>query len=77
MATDGDHELGGADWDERLATHLCAEVRRGQRPTPGDPLDDSYGAQDLITMAEEAKQSLSTRESYDAMITFNGGRRRS
>ena len=50
VATDGDHELGGADWDERLATHLSREVRRGQPRTPGDPLDDSYGAQDLITI---------------------------
>jgi molecular chaperone DnaK len=73
VATDGNHELGGADWDDRLATHLSAKFVE-QCPAAGDPLDDSYGAQDLITLAEEAKQSLSTRESYDAMITHNGGR---
>lgn len=73
VATDGDHELGGADWDERLATHLSEKFVEAN-PDSGDPLDDSYGAQDLITMAEEAKQSLSTRESYDAMITYGGGR---
>ena len=73
VATDGDHELGGADWDERLATHLSEKFVEAN-PDAGDPLDDSYGAQDLITMAEDAKQSLSTRESYDAMITFGGGR---
>jgi molecular chaperone DnaK (HSP70) len=73
VATDGNHELGGADWDERLATHLSTKFVE-QCPAAGDPLDDSYGAQDLITLAEEAKQSLSTRDSYDAMITHNGGR---
>lgn len=73
MATDGNHELGGADWDERLATHLSNKFVE-QCPDAGDPLDDSHGAQDLIAIAEEAKQSLSTRDSYDAMITHNGGR---
>jgi molecular chaperone DnaK (HSP70) len=73
VATDGNHELGGADWDERMATHLSNAFVE-QCPAAGDPLDDSYGAQDLITLAEEAKQSLSTRDGYDAMITHNGGR---
>lgn len=73
VATDGNHELGGADWDERLTTHLSEKFVE-QCPAAGDPLDDSYGAQDLITLAEETKQSLSTRDSYDAMVTHNGGR---
>lgn len=73
VATDGNHELGGADWDERLATHLSAKFLEAS-PDSGDPLDDSYGIQDLYTLAEEAKQSLSTRDSYDAMIIHNGGR---
>lgn len=73
VATDGNHALGGADWDERLATHLSEKFLEAC-PDAGDPLDDSYGAQDLITIAEEAKQSLSTRDSYDAMITHGGGR---
>jgi molecular chaperone DnaK len=73
IATDGDHELGGADWDERLVSHLShrfVEVC----PDAGDPLDDSIGAQDLITTAEETKQSLSGRERVDAFVIFNGGR---
>lgn len=73
VATDGDHELGGADWDERVATHL-AERFLEAAPDAGDPLDDSYAAQDLITMAEETKQSLSGRESVDAFVIHNGGR---
>ena len=73
VATEGNHELGGADWDERLATHLSSKFVE-QCPDAGDPLDDSHGSQDLIATAEEAKQSLSTRDSYDAMITHNGGR---
>jgi molecular chaperone DnaK (HSP70) len=73
IATAGDHELGGADWDERLATYLAGKFVEEQ-PAAGDPLDDSYGAQDLITTAEETKQSLSGRESVDAFVIHNGGR---
>jgi len=73
IATAGDHELGGVDWDERLATYLAGKFVEEQ-PAAGDPLDDSYGAQDLITTAEETKQSLSGRESVDAFVIHNGGR---
>ena len=73
IATDGDHELGGADWDERLATYLSEQFVE-QCPDAGDPLDDSYGAQDVITTAEETKQSLSMRDSVDTMVVFGGGR---
>jgi len=73
VATAGDHELGGVDWDERLAIYLAAKFIEEQ-PGAGDPLDDSYGAQDLISTAEEAKQSLSGRESVDAFVVHNGGR---
>jgi molecular chaperone DnaK len=73
VATDGDHELGGADWDDRLAEHLCRAFV-AQCPDLGDPLDDSYGAQDVLNEAEQAKQSLSQRESVDVLIVYGGGR---
>jgi molecular chaperone DnaK len=73
VATDGDHELGGADWDDRVADHLArAFVERC--PDAGDPLDDSYGVQDLQNEAEQAKQSLSARESVDVLVVFGGDR---
>jgi molecular chaperone DnaK len=73
VATDGDHELGGADWDERLATHLSDRFRQ-ESPGADDPLDDSYGAQDLLTAAEEAKVALSTRDATDVLVIFSGNR---
>jgi molecular chaperone DnaK (HSP70) len=73
VATDGDHELGGADWDDRLASHL-SERFRAEAPGAEDPLDDSYGAQDLLTAAEEAKQTLSARESTDVLVIHDGQR---
>jgi molecular chaperone DnaK len=73
VATDGDHELGGADWDDRLAQHLAAEFQ-AQCPGAEDPLDDSYGAQDLLTAAEDAKVTVSSRESTDVLVIHDGQR---
>jgi molecular chaperone DnaK len=73
VATDGDHELGGADWDDRLATHL-SERFQAEAPGAEDPLDDSFGAQDLLIAAEEAKQTLSSRESTDVLVIHDGQR---
>jgi molecular chaperone DnaK (HSP70) len=73
ITTDGDHELGGADWDARLATHLSERFME-ECPDAEDPLDDSYGAQDLISAAEEAKQNLTTRDSTDVLVVHAGHR---
>ncbi len=73
VATDGDHELGGADWDDRLASHLSDRFR-AENPGAEDPLDDSYGAQDLISAAEEAKHTLSVRETADVLVIHGGHR---
>jgi molecular chaperone DnaK len=73
VATDGDHALGGSDWDDRLAQHL-SERFLAECPGAEDPLDDSYGAQDLLLAAEDAKQTLSARESTDVLVIHDGQR---
>ena len=73
IATDGDHALGGADWDDRLAQYLSQKFGEAA-PAAGDPLDDTYGAQDLITSAEDVKQALTGRESVDALVVFGADR---
>lgn len=73
LAVDGDHQLGGADWDERICLHLarrfCAE-----NPDAEDPLDDSAGAQELVIAAERAKRELSDRGFTEVVITHDGAR---
>lgn len=73
VSTDGDHELGGADWDEALVRYLAQRFQEAM-PDAGDPLDDVYDEQELLTSAEEAKQALSGRESVDVLVV-HGGRR--
>jgi molecular chaperone DnaK len=73
LAVEGDHQLGGADWDERIALHLsrafCAE-----NPGAEDPLDDSTGAQALVLAAERAKHELSEHERTDVVVAHDGAR---
>ena len=73
VATDGDHELGGADWDNELVRYLAQKFVEAQ-PDAGDPLDDVYDEQELLTSAEEAKLALSGRESVDVLVVHGGKR---
>ncbi len=73
MATDGDHELGGADWDEKLATEISRRFLE-VCPDAEDPLDDSFAAQQLLSQAEETKRALSERKSVDTLIVHNNHR---
>jgi molecular chaperone DnaK len=70
---EGDHQLGGADWDERIALHLsrrfCAENTDAE-----DPLDDSAGSQALVLAAERAKHQLTDAESTDVVVAHDGAR---
>jgi molecular chaperone DnaK len=61
LAVDGDHNLGGADWDERLFEYLKEQT---VAQTGFEDIDEDEGAlQDLRRMAEETKQALSKAES--------------
>ena len=73
VATDGDHELGGANWDTELAS-LLGERFMEQRPDATDPFDDVYAEADLLTQAEEVKQSLSQRERADVLVAAGADR---
>lgn len=59
IATEGDHELGGALWDEQL-TALLAQKFLAEHPEADDPLMDLNEVADLRLKAEEAKRHLST-----------------
>ena len=73
LAVEGDHQLGGADWDERLAVALSREFC-AQNPAAEDPLDDSAGAQALVLAAERAKHELSDHDRTDVVVAHDGAR---
>ncbi len=73
VATDGDHELGGADWDEKLAVHLSRMFTEAH-PDAEDPLDDGAGTQALVLAAERAKRQLSLETSVVVPVEHDGRR---
>jgi molecular chaperone DnaK (HSP70) len=73
LAVEGDHQLGGADWDERIALHLSRQFC-ADNPDAEDPLDDSAGAQALILAAERAKHQLSEADKTEIVIAHDDAR---
>lgn len=69
LATDGDVQLGGHDWDLRLMNHAAAEFRRLHNL---DPLTDPAAGNRLLQAAIEAKHSLSARPRTHMRIDFQG-----
>lgn len=67
IAAAGDHNLGGRDWDDRLATHLRD---RFLRETGADPASVSIGQ--LLVEAERLKQALTARKSAEARVNGDG-----
>lgn len=75
IATGGDHNLGGRNWDEIVVNYL-AEQWKATSGASEDPLDDPETTQDLFINAEKAKMTLSTREKAELAVTHAGRRER-
>jgi molecular chaperone DnaK (HSP70) len=69
VATDGDTELGGADWDTRLAEHLLAEVARSGVDDPGE--DEAFVAE-VALLAERIKRELSDVQARTVALRYRG-----
>lgn len=55
--SNGDHQLGGKDWDDRVIEHLATKF---QDEYGIDPLEDAESLADLLVQAEESKKDLTT-----------------
>ena len=73
ICSDGNHELGGKDWDEAIMRYLVTEF---QSTTGYSGEFDEYAQQDLRLKAEKAKQQLSSREEVPVMLDVAGQRGR-
>lgn len=69
LATDGDVQLGGKDWDERLVNHLADRFRQ---EFGADPRDDRAALAYLTLTAEESKKALSRRPSTKVPVSYRG-----
>lgn len=71
VCTDGDHQLGGKDWDDRLARFL-AEKFVDETSIPVDLAEDPEFYYDLMEQAEKAKKHLSQKESVSVKFSHEG-----
>jgi molecular chaperone DnaK (HSP70)/uncharacterized protein YegL len=72
LATAGDHDLGGKNWDDRIATFL-AERFAGE--TGFDPLDDPVALNEVLVRSEQAKWALSERTATRITLQLGSERR--
>lgn len=73
VCSDGNHELGGKNWDDAVMQYLASEFCS---ETGFDGDFDEYAQQDLRLKVEKAKQQLSTREKVPVMMDAAGLRAR-
>jgi len=69
IATNGDHRLGGKDWDDVIVNHVADEFSKAHGE---NPLLDLQSYQDLQTRAVAAKIQLSSRERTTIVHHHNG-----
>lgn len=69
IQTNGDHHLGGKDWDDKIIEYCSNqfELEYGL-----DPLEDIDAKADLRQKAERAKRQLSDRESTKIILNAHG-----
>lgn len=72
ICSDGNHRLGGADWDEKLRD-LLLEKLAIENPEAGDLMEDPETKAALITTVEKAKISLTQKDTATARITCCDG----
>jgi molecular chaperone DnaK len=73
LATDGDVFLGGIDWDRRIVDYVAEQF---QKERDEDPREHPEGMQTLLMEAEEAKRSLTARDSITIHFAFGRHRTR-
>lgn len=72
LSTAGDHDLGGKNFDDRIATFLAEKFRAD---TGLDPLDDPVALNEVLVRSEQAKWQLSERASTRISLQLGSDRR--
>ncbi|MFO1092137.1 MAG: Hsp70 family protein [Planctomycetaceae bacterium] len=72
VASGGDLQLGGIDWNKRLEQFACEEFIK---ETPADPRLDKESMQSLALEVEQTKRSLSVRPKASIAVQHAGRRK--
>lgn len=73
IGTDGDHNLGGKDWDDRIISFVANKFNE---EFGLDPLEDNETMNDLFIRAENAKKQLSSKTTSQITLTYEGNKGR-
>jgi molecular chaperone DnaK (HSP70) len=71
VATAGNANLGGYDWDKKLAKYLLEKYNQETRKSL-EMKERTALFNEMMMIAEKQKQRLTARESVDIVITLNG-----
>lgn len=71
LCSDGNHRLGGANWDERLEA-LIASKFMDACPAAGDPQEDPDSRYELHNQTEKVKKKLSNATETSIAVSHNG-----
>ena len=71
VCTEGNHQLGGKDWDDRIVNHYVAEFQN-QTNSGADILSDMETAYDLRISAETDKKTLTNKERAVRRVSYEG-----
>ena len=71
VCTEGSHQLGGKDWDDRIVNYYAAEFQC-QTGSGADILSDSETAYDLRLNAETDKKTLTKKEKTLRRVSYEG-----
>lgn len=71
LGSDGNHELGGKDWDDCIARYLAQQFQEG---TGLDLTEDPAMIETLLVTAETVKRQLSSRDCVQVPLTYRGRR---
>ena len=69
IETDGDHRLGGKDWDDRVITYVADQFEREHGV---NPLDNNFAYQDLQLDSIAAKEFLSSLDRTTIVCNYDG-----
>lgn len=73
LAVDGDHHLGGKDWDDMIVNRAVEQFREEF----GDDLSEDFEAfNQLLFQAEKLKIQLSSRDTASMTVRYRGNRMR-
>lgn len=69
LSTEGDHHLGGVDWDSIIVDYILTKIHSNETYTD---IKDSRDGGELILRAEDCKQLLSVQEQAPIKFRYKG-----